>query len=241
MTSKPNNLTNLNSINKLLKEYRPDSKFIDELSKIKFVLFTAPTASGRNSVIAQLLKHDQYNYIISDTTRPPRYNNGQLEQDGQVYWFKTEQEFLQSLKLGEYIEAAVIHGQQASGINISSIRKASKAHKIAITDIDIVGCESILKLSNNTVPIFLLPPSFDVWMKRLLGRGYMPEEEIKRRLNSAKNEIKLALSSDSYIFIVNDLLEDTVSKIHSLVAKDQLVEDQAIAIKTAKQLLKKLN
>lgn len=241
MIKRPSNQTNLQKIQLLLNNYQPNRSIVIELQSIKFILLTAPTAAGRNSVIEKLIEKGQYHYIVSDTTRPPRYNNGKLEKNGEVYWFKTEQDFFNSLKSGNYLEAAVIHNQQASGININELRAAKQNNKLAITDIDIVGCRTITSLSCNTLPLFLLPPDCSTWMIRIHGRGQLTAGETKRRLSSAKHELLLALSDSSYSFIINDILEDTVEKVHSIVFGNILLEDQKKARKKAKELLKNLN
>jgi guanylate kinase len=235
------NKLNLDRIKVLLKNYEPKKVIINELSKIKLTLLVAPTAAGRNSVINYLVELGDYHYIVSDTTRSPRRNNGELEKNGQVYWFKEEKDFLNSLRKGEYIEAAVIHGQQASGINIAELRRAKSAGKYAITDIDFVGCDSIIRLSHNVIPVFLLPPSFEIWMKRLKGRGFLSEEELKRRLTSARKEFEYAINNNFLTYVINDNLQDTVHKIDSLVRYEKILENQKTSKKLLKELLRNLN
>ena len=235
------NKRNLNAIKDLLNGYAPTKDVTIELNKIQLTLLVAPTAAGRNSVIKHLVDLGDYHYIISDTTRPPRRNNGKLEKNGQVYWFKKESDFLGSLRKGEYIEAAVIHNQQASGININELIKASNENKYAITDIDFVGCSSILSLSKNVVPIFLLPPSFDVWMDRLNGRGVLSKDELQRRLFSAKKELNFALDNTNLTYVINNDLDDTVHKIDNLVRCNKILENQNKAKKLIKELLRNIN
>jgi guanylate kinase len=241
MSTSLNNRAILDKIKILLTNYIPKDNIIGELNRLQLIMLVAPTASGRNSVINCLLEKGNYHYIISDTTRKPRMNNGKLEQNGQVYWFKNINSFHKSVQNGEYIEAAVIHNQQASGIHISEIRKAHNEHKHAITDIDTVGCNSIMKISKNTLPIFLLPPSFEVWMERLKGRGFLADDELKRRLDSAKKELDYALSTGYFTFIINDSLEETVIKIDELVNSKILLENQNSSKKLVKELLRNLN
>ena len=87
------------------------------------------TAGGRNTIIDQLLKSGDFHYIISDTTRHKRANNGVMEQDGREYWFRSEDEILADLKAGNFLEAAIIHNQHVSGISIRELKKASKRVK----------------------------------------------------------------------------------------------------------------
>ena len=237
----PSNQSNFQLIRQLLQGYGPSAENIKLFEQLKTILLTAPTAAGRNSVISKLAEKGNYHYLVSDTTRKPRYNNDVLEKNGQVYWFKTEKEFLKSLEEKNYLEAAIIHNQQASGINISEILNAKNNNKYAITDIDIVGCVTLIRLSKNTLPIFLLPPNFTIWMNRLKGRGQLSDDELNRRLQSAKTELTHALEKQYFQFIVNDILDETVDKIDNLVERGINVDDQVLARNKAKELLKNLN
>jgi guanylate kinase len=92
-------------------------------------MLSAPTAAGRNTIIKNLIMTGKYFYVISDTTRIPRINNGTPERSGNEYWFKTETEFLDNLKNGEYIETAIIHNQQISGISLTEMHRANRSKK----------------------------------------------------------------------------------------------------------------
>src|SRR4051812_45219052 len=86
------------------------------LAQTKLLLLVGPSSSGRNTIINELVAEGGYHYIVSDTTRQPRVNNGVLEQDGREYWFRTEEDILADLQAGNFLEAAIIHDQQVSGI-----------------------------------------------------------------------------------------------------------------------------
>jgi guanylate kinase len=230
----------IDSFTRVLAEYIPNPEQLTILRQTPFVLLAAPTAAGRNTLIKTLLKEDTYYYIVSDTTRPPRINNGQAEQNGQEYWFRSEEDFLKDLDKGRYLEAAIIHDQQVSGISMREIEKAHQAGKIAITDIDVQGCRTLETLSDNIIPIFILPPRYEIWMQRLDGRGAMNEVEKKRRLASAASEIDYALLSGKFTFIVNDSLEGAAKQLDAIVQKTDDKAYQQAAIKHAKQLLSEL-
>jgi len=230
----------IDSFTRVLAEYIPNPDQLTILRKTPFVLLAAPTAAGRNTLIRTLLEEHDYYYIVSDTTRPPRSNNGVEEKEGQEYWFKSEEVFLKDLDAGLYLEAAIIHDQQVSGISMREIEKAHQAEKIAITDIDVQGCRTLEALSDNIIPIFILPPRFEIWMQRLDGRGVMNEAEKKRRLASAASEIDYALLSGKFTFVINDSLDEAVKRLDAIVQKIDDTAYQQVAIKHAKQLLHEL-
>lgn len=228
----------LGEFEKTLKNYKPSLEILDLLHDSPFVLLSAPSAAGRNTIINQLIMTGKYYYVVSDTTRRPRINNGIPETNGKEYWFRTEQEFLHDLKNGGYAEAAIIHQQQVSGISLRELRKASLSGKIAITDIDISGCDSIKSYSDNTMPIFILPPAYPEWMNRLEKRGVMDPDEKQRRLVSAAQEIETALSRSYFRFIINYDLRVTVEQLHENILNQNFGElEQSQAHQHAQQLL----
>src|SRR5438309_1023704 len=108
----------------VLDKYHVSDAAKTKLEGLKLVLMLAPTSGGRNTIIKRQLQTGNYYYIVSDTTRPPRVNDGALEQNGNEYWFRTEDEILADLKTGSFLEAELIHDQQVSGISIRELEKA---------------------------------------------------------------------------------------------------------------------
>lgn len=207
-----------------LSNYQISNSTKELLNKVNMLLLVSPTAAGRNTIINELVKSGNYHYIVSDTTRKPRVNNGIGEVNGVEYWFTTEVDFLEGLKNGLYFEAAVIHDQQVSGMSINEIKKAVSECKTAVTDIEVQGVKTILGVKPDTFVVFILPPSFDIWMKRLDSRGEMLKEEKIRRLNSAIVEFNTAINSGSYCFLINDDLPTAISKINQII--DTKLSDQ---------------
>lgn len=212
-----NELKHLSQFRAILKSYKMSDSLKDELGKVELVVLTAPTSIGRNTIIRELLKTGDFHFVVSDTTRHPRINDGVLEQNGVEYWFKTENEFLEGLKQGQYLEAAIVHDQQISGVNISEFVAAYQNKRIALTDVEVQGVEALASSKPDLIAIFVVPPSFEEWMRRLKQRGEMSNEEFKRRLVSAVNEFSYALESDKFIFLINDKLIDAVEKIQTIV------------------------
>lgn len=211
-----NELVHIAEFQKILKTYQPSESSLSILHKTRLVLLVGPTAAGRNTLINLLLDTGRYHYIVSNTTRQPRENNGIMEQDGREYWFKSENEFLDGLRRGAYLEAAVIHGQQVSGIGIAELEKAQAGGRIAVNEIEVDGAKHIRQYKDDTLFIFLLPPSFDVWMDRLRSRGEMDEEEVARRLTSAREEIAIALKEDFYQFVINNEIHEAAVAVDEL-------------------------
>lgn len=187
------------------------------LADVRLLLFVAPTATGRDTIIRELQKTGHYHPLITDTTRQPRINNGVVEQNGREYWFRTEDEMLEDIRKGNLIGAAIIHNQQVSGISVRELEAAQKDGRIALTDIEIVGATDLRRLKPDAMTIFMVPLSFDIWMERLHARGEMSPAELERRMASAERELATALRADYFRFILNDTLEGTTAEIDRLV------------------------
>lgn len=225
-----NKLARIAEFREILVRYHLSKTTLQTLSQTKLVLLVAPTSSGRNTIIRELLKTGDYHFIVSDTSRQPRVNDGQAEQNGHEYWFRTENEILADLRQGKYLEAAIIHDQQVSGISVRELEKARDENKIAITDAEIEGADNATKFKPDTVAIFVLPPSFEEWQRRIKHRGVMTNDEFKRRMQSACRELDTALDRDYYQFVINDSIENSVvqiNQISKLETRDEAMQIQA--------------
>ena len=216
-----NKLEHLEEFQRALQHYQISKTGQELLGEISLVLLVAPTSSGRNTIIRELVKSGHYHYMVSDTTRKPRINDGVQEQNGVEYWFRPENEVLSDIKAGKFLEAAVIHQQQVSGISLREIEITKQKHQIAVTDVEIAGVHNIMSAKPDTIAIFVVPPSFSEWQRRITGRGHMDPAELKRRLKSAVDEFKHAMDQPYYHFVVNDNLADAVAEIDELVKNAQ--------------------
>ena len=214
-------LRNLKSFEKILAAYQLSPKAQKILDSVPLVLLTAPSSSGRNTIIHELVASGSYHFVVSDTTRPPRHNNEELEKNGVHYWFRSEDEVLKDLKLGNYLEAEIIHKQQVSGISIRELERAGKEDKVAITDVDIGGAENILQLKPDVKVLFVLPPSYEEWQRRLKHRGHMSQAEHRRRMETAQQIFITALKRTDISFIINDQLNKAVEHVHEIVFDQQ--------------------
>ena len=234
------NLKHYDQFKQILADYQMSDHAKETFEGLKLVLFLAPTSSGRNTLIKELLKTGEYHFIISDTTRPPRINNGVLERNGVEYWFRDEEEVLADLQTGKYLEAEILHEQQVSGISVRELQKAKGEHKVAITDIDLQGVYNIIKVKPDALVMLILPPSFDEWQRRIKDRGIMTEDEYRRRLQTASRIFESALAKDDFVFVINDKIEDSVKKIHNIVKGQIDLDEQKQGRHLTKQLLKEL-
>lgn len=225
-------------LQKKLQAYAVPPRAVDLISKSKIVFLVGITAAGKDTVIGQLLKSGDYHYIVSHTTRAPRYNQGVLEQDGLDYHFVDEAQMSELLDKQEFIEAKIVH-DNIYGTSISEIQEAHDRSEIAISEIDVQGAAEYRAVSGTVLPIFMLPPSFAVWQERLVKRygGNVDLADLHKRMKTAKSELQDALEKDYFEFVINVDLAETI-KIVDAIAHDNLSSeknDEARAV--AQQLL----
>jgi len=214
-------LTRREEFEAALKDYQVSDEGLKILRSTPFMVMVAPTSTGRNTLINELLKTGKYYFIVSDTTRPPRQNNGVWEQDGHEYYFRSEDEMLRDIQAGMFVEAEVIHRQQVSGVSIREIQKAHDQGKVAITDVDILGGINVAKLKPDAWVICLLPPSFEEWQRRIHGRTRVTTEELRNRLETAIKIFETTLQDNRFIFLINTEKEQTVQMIEKMLSSGE--------------------
>lgn len=199
-------------IEQIIAEYQPNAEGVQLLIETNVVLLVGITGAGKNTVLNEMVKMGEYHDLITTITREPRYNNGVLEQDGVEYYFVSEEKALTLLEAGEYVEVSPVHGR-IYGVTVNEVRKAHDEGKMAIADIDVQGVSKYKKLSENVTAIFLVPPSYEEWKRRVRAR-YPSEAEFladwPNRRHSAVLELEKALSAPYYHFVINDDLNEAV-------------------------------
>jgi guanylate kinase len=210
-------LTHYDEFREIIEKYTMSERAKNALVDLKLVLLVGPTSSGRNTVLKELVKNENYYFVVSDTTRPPQKRDGKIEENGVNYFFRTEEEMLADLKAGEFFEAELIHNQQVSGISIRELEKAKSLNKIAATDVDIGGVNNVLKAKPDTTIIYLIPPSFEEWQQRIRSRGLMSEIEYRRRLQTAEAILKDGLRPNNhYHFVISENISQTAAIINDI-------------------------
>ncbi len=200
----------------ILEHYSVSPRAKKVLDNVNFTVLIGVAAAGRNTIINQLEKQFNYTYIISDTTRPPKFRDGKMEEHGVNYYFRSEDGLLEDLRNGEFLEAELIHDQQVSGISIRELEKAAESGATAINEVEFGGAMNILEAKPDTKVIAVFPPSYDVWQKRLLGREKMSDQEMKNRLNTALKVINLVRNDERIYIVVNDEYHHAAERIENI-------------------------
>lgn len=179
----------------------------------QLIVISAPSGAGKTTITKRMLDahSDTLTFSISATTRTIR--NG--ERDGIDYYFLGKEEFLHKIKENALIEYEEIFGNYY-GTLVSEIDRAKLQGKSLIFDIDVKGGISIRnRFPNDSLLIFIAPPSLEVLRERLTNRGTESEDVIERRLARAQMEMEMASVYDH--IVINDDLEKAIGEVERLI------------------------
>jgi guanylate kinase len=176
------------------------------------VVLAGPTAVGKGTVAAQVrAAYPQVWISVSATTRAPRPG----EVDGVHYWFVSEEEFDAMVDRGELLEWAVVHGVAKYGTPRAPVEEALALGRPALLEIDLQGARQVRETMPEALFVFLKPPSWEELQRRLVGRGTETEEERRRRLETAVEE--LAAESEFDVSVVNHEVHDAAEELVTLM------------------------
>lgn len=234
-------LNHREAFEEILKNYTVSDRAKAVLASTPFVALSGLAGGGRNTVINYLVNNYDYGFIVSDTTRPPKFRDGKMEENGVQYYFsRNELEMLDELKSGEFVEAEVIHNQQVSGTSIREVERIISLKKIPISDYEFGGTNAIASAKENATIIGLLPPNYDEWMRRLNSREVMDKEEFMNRLVTAKKVLENMLSKPYFRFVINDTVEHCAAMIDHAVRHPDEQQESEKARSIAEELLGKV-
>jgi guanylate kinase len=183
--------------------------------KGKLIVFSAPSGSGKTTIVRHLLKQEKLNleFSISATSRDPRGS----EENGIDYYFISLKEFKNHIKSDDFLEWEEVYRDSFYGTLNSEIERIWALKKHVIFDIDVVGGLRIKKkFPDETLSVFIKPPSVDELKIRLKKRKTESEEKISMRI--AKASVELATAPQFDKIIKNYELEVALKEAEELVA-----------------------
>jgi len=180
----------------------------------KIFVISAPSGTGKTTIQKLLLEAiPSLKSVTTCTTRKLRDG----EKNGVDYKFLAEKDFKEKIKNGEFLEYANVYGNFYGTPKKEVIEKLKKGENVLLI-IDTQGGMSVKKIFPDAVLIGILPPSAKEQEKRLRKRGDVNEEEIKKRLEAAKDERKILLKYYNYR-VINREIGKTVEKIKKIIKK----------------------
>lgn len=173
----------------------------------RLFVVSGPAGVGKGTLVARVREQlPSLGLTVSATTRGPRPG----EVDGVAYHFLSDEEFDRLVELGEFLEWAQVHDHRYGTLK-SEVEHCLGRGESVILEIDVQGGQNVLAAFPDAVRIFIEPPSWDVLVERLRGRGTESEESLAIRLKTARRELELAHTYD--VRIINDDLDVAVQDL----------------------------
>ena len=166
------------------------------MNKGTLYVFTGPSGAGKGTLLSRLMaEDDRLFYSISATTRAPRSG----ETDGVQYYFLTRADFERKIAQNAFLE----HARYVDNY-------------YGTLEAPVQGAMQVHQKRPDAVMVFIAPPSFEELAARLRGRGTEDEEKVRKRLETAKEELK---SRDRFDYVVvNDEIDRAVRELQGILA-----------------------
>jgi len=179
----------------------------------RLVVLAGPTAVGKGTVSRHIREtYPDVVLSVSATTRSPR--PGEVE--GEHYYFVSDEEFDRMIERGDFLEYATVHNASRYGTPRPPIDAALASGKSVLLEIDLQGARSVKSAMNEALLVFLLPPTWEELVRRLIGRGTETPEEQTRRLETAKVELQAQDEFD--VKVVNTEVGHAAAEVVELLA-----------------------
>jgi guanylate kinase len=187
----------------------------DQRSRGLLFVVSAPSGTGKTTVVERLVQ------IVPDLGLSRSYTSRAMrtgEQDGVDYNFITRERFEAMIAADAFLESADVFGNLYGTGKAETERELAGGHDLVLV-IDVQGARQVRSHGANAIGIFVLPPSFEALERRLRGRSKDSEEAIRKRLATARREIR-AVAEYEYV-IVNDELDACVDRLRAIVLAER--------------------
>jgi guanylate kinase len=187
----------------------------EQRSRGLLFVVSAPSGTGKTTVVERLVQ------IFPDLGLSRSYTSRAMragEKDGLDYNFITRERFEAMIEEDAFLEWADVFGNLYGTGKVETERELAGGRDLILV-IDVQGARQVRSHGANAIGIFVLPPSFEALERRLRGRSKDSEEAIRKRLVTARREIR-AVAEYEYV-IVNDELDTCVDRLRSIVLAER--------------------
>jgi guanylate kinase len=177
------------------------------------VVISGPSGVGKDATIQRMRAHGfPCCFVVTTTTRPQRPG----EVDGVDYHFVSEDAFEHMIEQEELLEHALVYGQY-KGIPKAGVRTALSSGQDVVIRVDVQGAATVRQLVPQAVTIFLTAESEEALLERLCRRHTEDEEQLKRRIKTARAELHRACEFKYRVVNRECALDDTVEKVTAIM------------------------
>lgn len=202
---------------------------IKSKKKGSIIVISGTTCAGKGTVIHKLLETEKNMRLsVSYTSRAKR--PGDVE--GSTYYFVTKEEFERKIASGDFLEYAKVHDNYYGTPKLEIGELLNQGIDV-ILEIDVVGAMNVKKMFPEVILIFIMAPSMEVVKERIKARGGESPSQIIRRFQTAYQEIN-EIPKYNYV-VVNDILEEAVSKVKSILISEKCRVDRIEEILVSNQ------
>ena len=180
----------------------------------KLIIFSAPSGSGKSTIVNHLLSLQKFNlaFSISATSRKPRGE----EKHGKEYYFLSVEDFKKRIDNNDFLEWEEVYEGNFYGTLKAEVERLWSVGKIVVFDIDVMGGLRIKEqFPEQSLAIFIKPPSVEELENRLRNRKTETEEKIRMRLDKAQKELSFAHQFD--IIIENNILSVALQEAENVI------------------------
>jgi len=185
-----------------------------ENKKGLLIVLSGPSGVGKGIICQKLVEYFNAWYSVSATTREKR--DGEIE--GKNYFYITKEVFEQKIKDNEFLEYATYNNNYYGTLKTKIDEKLNNKINVFI-EVEVNGAKNIKSIYQDSILIYILPPSLEELEERLRGRNTEDETTIQNRMNITKEELK---QIDIYDYVVvNDNLEKTIEKVKNIIESEK--------------------
>jgi len=202
----------------LVKNYRPADDVVKKIKNLKILIIIGPSGAGKTTLIKNL----GLPYIPSDITRKRRPE----EKEGEDYFFREDySKILDDMRAGRFVQAAVGPGGDFYSTKGAAYPESGVATMAVVADVVPIFRQLGF---GQTISVFILPPTYKEWMRRIHDHK-TTDEQMEKRLAEAERSFKFALGDSQTHLVLNDNISDCTSRVEDLLGGkvDEAKEQEA--------------
>lgn len=179
----------------------------------RLIIISAPSGAGKTTIVKQLISRiKNLSFSVSACSRKKRPN----EIHGKDYYFLSLEDFRKKIDNNEFLEWEEVYDGHFYGTLKKEVDQKINSGQNILLELDIVGGLNVKEIyGKKALSIFIMPPSIEILEKRLLNRGTESPENLHKRINKARHEIKSADQFD--VIIVNEDINKAIPEAIEIV------------------------